>query len=1102
MNWNGDFTKVCKTRLLIRKYCLHDLLLLVSSVLTSMDLPPDKAKVLRGYDDERKWEMIRDQEKVTARQSPQSYLEKLNTYLDPKASRNSKKIRNLGGFTSTQVLRDLEISLRTNNIEWVREFLSEEYRGLDILIEYLKFRLSTQKEEQIREQQLVSSNFNNHNSTVTLNSSQDQLNHSSSPSGPPSASNLMRRPSYLFSRQHSTKVKLGQVGDDVHVCIMCMRAIMNNKFGFNLVMEHKNAINCIALSLNHKSLRTKSLVLELLAAICLVKGGHQMILNAFDNFKAELTESHRFETLMHCFMNFDTFNIDFMVACMQFINIIVHSVEDMNFRVHLQYEFTQLGLDDYLENKLRNTESEDLQVQIQAYLDNVFDVGALMEDAELKNASVEQCHNLIQQLSHAHEVAREWESKFIELKQTLSDFEEERAELLKENRQMDDELKHIRQSATAKEEESKRRESMLESKILQLEQQQTEGKSGPPPPVGAKPLVSTTNTASSPIHQASAPPPPPPPCASIPPPPPPPPGSTIAPPPPPPMPGCSSMPPPPPPPPMPGAIPPPPPMMPLPGMAAHDMLTLKKTFNTKFKLPTFNWMALKPNQVKGTIFNDFHNEEKIIQTIDFEDFEEQFKLGIKPGKHLGNGAASKGDTGTLNASKRYNKPNEKISLLEHNRLRNMAISMRKIDIETDTVVRAINALDTNILSLDYTEVLLRMIPQEEEMKAYREYERAGRPLEELNDVDKFLLQVCKVERLQPKLRIMFYMNNVTLPVETSPSRDSKGTSEVTNITQYRQRIQVLADAAKSLRKSPGMRTMLEYILVLGNYLNCSTRTLATGPAYGFKLQTLDLITETKSSTDRSRSLLHYLVDVILNSESSSSNQTAALAAAAAIRPLLSSSRSNHTLSGDSMMDSVKLPFDFEKLLHTIEQATSVSLETCAQEVIEIERGMELCRNELNQRNSSGLSNNPATKSLAAFINQKGPEVSSLREDLRKAQLQYNECVEYFGENPKMMESSNQLFGTFVRFLKNFKQCQIDNVLTQKKKFEEELRQQILEKQQQRMNANGGGGGNALGVDKDSNEMKVKEKRLLKQDEVYNGALEDILLGTWLTFAFP
>lgn len=34
---------------------------------------------------------------------------------------------------------------------------------------------------------------------------------------------------------------------------------------------------------------------------------------------------------------------------MQFINIVVHSVENMNFRVHLQYEFTRQGLDEYLE---------------------------------------------------------------------------------------------------------------------------------------------------------------------------------------------------------------------------------------------------------------------------------------------------------------------------------------------------------------------------------------------------------------------------------------------------------------------------------------------------------------------------------------------------------------------------------------------------------------------------------------------------------------------------------------------------------------------------------------------------------------------------------
>lgn len=43
---------------------------------------------------------------------------------------------------------------------------------------------------------------------------------------------------------------------------------------------------------------------------------------------------------------------------------------------------------------LKFTESDRLLVQIQAYLDNVFDVGALLEDAETKNALLEHMEEL------------------------------------------------------------------------------------------------------------------------------------------------------------------------------------------------------------------------------------------------------------------------------------------------------------------------------------------------------------------------------------------------------------------------------------------------------------------------------------------------------------------------------------------------------------------------------------------------------------------------------------------------------------------------------------------------------------------------------------
>jgi hypothetical protein len=73
--------------------------------------------------------------------------------------------------------------------------------------------------------------------------------------------------------------------NDINICLMCLRAIMNNKYGFSCVFTYTDAIYCIVRSILHQSLRTKALVLELLAAICLVKSGHELITQMFDQFR-------------------------------------------------------------------------------------------------------------------------------------------------------------------------------------------------------------------------------------------------------------------------------------------------------------------------------------------------------------------------------------------------------------------------------------------------------------------------------------------------------------------------------------------------------------------------------------------------------------------------------------------------------------------------------------------------------------------------------------------------------------------------------------------------------------------------------------------------
>jgi formic-like protein len=71
----------------------------------------------------------------------------------------------------------------------------------------------------------------------------------------------------------------------------------------------------------------------------------------------------------------------------------------------------------------------------------------------------------------------------------------------------------------------------------------------------------------------------------------------------------------------------------------------------------------------------------------------------------------------------------------------LAIMRRNIELSTDDVVLALNNFDMQVLAQDYVEVLLRIMPSEEEIKKYKEYDREKKPVDVLTDEDKFLLQV-------------------------------------------------------------------------------------------------------------------------------------------------------------------------------------------------------------------------------------------------------------------------------------------------------------------------------------------------------------------------
>ncbi|XP_052827265.1 formin-like protein 2 [Octopus bimaculoides] len=856
-----------------------------TKVLASMDLPPDKAKVLKGYDDEKKWDLICDQERVHAKDPPNVYLNKLRTYLDPRASRNHRvrtlyKRKMLGDATSTQVLRDLEISLRTNHIEWVREFLNDENQGLDVLVDYLSFSQVVMRREQLL----------NREKSASLDSGLSR-----SPIRRMRRSNTVGSPRGL---KYNTKLNMGEPRDDVHVCIMCLRAIMNHQYGFNLVIAHKHAINCIALSLNHRSLRTKALVLELLAAVCLVSGGHEIILSAFDNFKEVCNERHRFDTLMEYFRNYEEFHIDFMVACMQFVNIVVHSVDNMNFRVHLQHEFTQIGMDDYLE-RLKNTESDRLAVQVHAYLDNMIDVAQLLEDSETKTDALEKVAELEEELSHMHERLQEVEeeamAKTVELEKQLSEANEDLQEIRELARIQEHEMNTLRKVVNEKDEESRKRQSLLDAKLQELEliKQNLEAHVNKNNTFANR-QFSTNGEPSEAVFQLwsslqDAP--------DV-------------------LPTATQL----------EKLGPPP-------------MTIKKKVQSKYRLPLLNWTPLKPQQVKGTIFSDL-DDEKLMTVIDFHEFEELFRLGPA-------GPISRDPTvGTPKLLKKLKKP-ENISLLEPNRLRNVAITRRKIEMTNDEIVRAIIMLDLQKLSLDMVDILLTILPNESEFKAYKEFERNKSNIAVLTDEDKFMLQLCKVERLSQKLQIMSFVGNYH-----------------DNIHHLQPQLNALIAASMSIRNSQKVKKMLEIILAFGNYMNSARR----GPAYGFKLQSLDMLLDTKSS-DKKINLMHFLV---------------------------------HTVQ-EKFLDII----NFEAELRFIEKAALVSLENIMTDVHELEKGMEISKKEYQTRKERD-----APIVLRDFLGSSEEKLKKLITDVKTAKAAYHQVVEYFGENPRVV-SPTTFFSQFV-----------------------------------------------------------------------------------------
>ncbi|KAK1331098.1 hypothetical protein QTO34_009046 [Cnephaeus nilssonii] len=407
-----------------------------------------------------------------------------------------------------------------------------------------------------------------------------------------------------------------------------------------------------------------------------------------------------------------------------------------------------------------------------------------------------------------------------------------------------------------------------------------------------------------------------------------------------------------------------------PGPEMGPGVKAKKPIQTKFRMPLLNWVALKPSQITGTVFTEL-NDEKVLQELDMSDFEEQFKT------------KSQGPSLDLNAlkGKAAQKAPSKATLIEANRAKNLAITLRKGNLGADRICQAIETYDLQALSLDFLELLTRFLPTEYERTLIARFERDQRPMEELSEEDQFMLRFSRIPRLPERMAALTFMGNFPDTVQLLMPQ-----------------LNAIIAASMSIKSSDKLRQILEIVLAFGNYMNSSKR----GAAYGFRLQSLDAVRGERrgpldwergegwwpvaynrplqllemKSTDRKQTLLHYLVKVI--------------------------AEKYPQLTG------------FHSDLHFLDKAGSVSLDSILGDVRSLQRGLELTQREFVRQDDCAV--------LKEFLRANSPTMDKLLADSKTAQEAYDSVVEYFGENPKTT-SPSMFFTLFSRFVKAYKKAE-------------------------------------------------------------------------------
>ncbi|XP_035152669.1 protein diaphanous homolog 3 isoform X1 [Callithrix jacchus] len=665
----------------------------------------------------------------------------------------------------------------------------------------------------------------------------------------------------ILEKLISGKIQEKIVKKNQHKVIQCLKALMNTQYGLERIMGEERSLSLLAKAMDprHPSMMTD--VVKLLSAVCIV--GEESILEEVLEALTLAGEEKKIDRFFCIVEGLRHNSVQLQVACMQLINALVTSPDDLDFRLHIRNEFMRCGLKEILPN-LKCIKNDGLDIQLKVFDEHkeedlielshrLTDIRAELDEANdvynmvwstVKETRAEgyfisilqhlllirndyfirqQYFKLIDECVSQIVLHRDGMdpdftyrkrldldlTQFIDVcvdQAKLEEIEEKASELYKKfEKEFTD---HQETQAELLKKEAKINE-------LQAELQTFKSQFGALPADCNIPLPSSKEGGTG--------------CSAIPPPPPLPSGGGVPPPPPPP-----------PPPPLPGMrmpfggpVPPPPPLGFLGGQSSPPLPTLpfglkpKKEFKPEISMRRLNWLKIRPHEMTENCFWIKVNENKYENVDLLCKLENTFCCQHKERREEEN----------IEEKKLIKKKIKELKFLDSKIAQNLSIFLSSFRVPYEEIRMMILEVDETQLAESMIQNLIKHLPDQEQLNSLSQFKSE---YNNLCEPEQFAVVMSNVKRLRPRLSAILFK----LQFE----------EQVNNIKPD---IMAVSTACEEIKKSKSFSKLLELVLLMGNYMNAGSRNAQT---FGFNLSSLCKLKDTKSA-DQKTTLLHFLVEI-------------------------------------------------------------------------------------------------------------------------------------------------------------------------------------------------------------------------------------------------